>query len=89
MEEELKSMADLSYVVFKGEDLKCLTDTELEILTCIQKRINEHRAANNKNRLLGLFINQEWECFDGVMKILINWIEKKEREAECKYPIIH
>lgn len=87
--EDLKSLVDMRYTVLKNEDQKCLTDTEYEIFTSILKRINEHRISNNKNQLIGLFINQEWECYDDVLKILIDFIKQKDEETECRPTAIH
>lgn len=77
MKEDLQSPLDLRYTVFKNSDLECLTDTEYQIFETLAEKVNEYRSANNKRPLLGVFVNNEWGCFDEVRKILTKYINEQ------------
>ncbi len=84
MNEDLQAPLDLRYSVFKNSDLECLTDTEYQIFLTLSDKVNEHRAANNKRPLLGIFVNQDWGCSDDVAKILTNYINEQEGNLNDK-----
>ena len=83
-DEDLQSPLDLRYTVFKDSDLECLTDTEYLILLTLSDKVNEHRATNNKLPLFGIFVNQDWGCFDDAAKILTNYINEQEGNLNDK-----
>lgn len=84
MKEDLKSSLDLRYTVLKNSDLECLTDTEFQIFETLSKKVNEHRSANNKRPLFGVFVNRDWGCFDDVAKILTKYINEQEGNKNDK-----
>lgn len=84
VKEDLQSPLDLRYTVFKDSDLECMTDTEYQIFETLSKKVNEHRSANNKRPLFGVFVNRDWGCFDDVAKILANYINEQEGNSNDK-----
>ena len=84
MKEDLQSPLDLRYTVFKDSDLVCLTGTEHQIFDALCAKVDEHRAANNKRTLFGIFVNRDWGCFDDVAKILTNYINEQEGNLNDK-----
>jgi Tat protein secretion system quality control protein TatD with DNase activity len=53
------------YLIFKRSDLKCLTDTEHDILGSIARKVRTHREIiNGKIPLECLVIESDWPEFE-------------------------
>lgn len=51
------------YIVFKLNDLDCLTQSEKEALNSLVAKVAESRKQKGKMKLGGVFIESDWKCY--------------------------
>lgn len=72
-------MIEPRYFVLKLEDTnKYLDDDELMALAIIQKKVNDRRKEEGKEDLQGVFVGQDWGCFDEVTDLIEEEIRNNE-----------